>query len=323
MYDVVALGELLIDFTPAGKSENGNTLFEMNPGGAPANVLTVVTKLGGKSAFIGKVGDDQFGHFLRQVLENNNIETKGLKNTILANTTLAFVHLDKSGERSFTFYRNPGADMMLNNDDIDLSLIDNSKIFHFGSLSLTDEPSRTATLTALKYAKRNNKIISYDPNWRPTLWKDEKSAKKEMFFPLKYVDIVKLSLEEMQFLTGESNIQIASDILYNMGIKLVLVTLGQDGCYYKHSSGYGQIPAYSVDVVDTTGAGDAFLGGVLYNISKIGYSLEKVSRREIEKIIEFSNAVGGLCTTKKGAIPAMPTMEDVRNYVDNYHKIYK
>lgn len=320
MYDVVALGELLIDFTPAGKSENGNTLFEMNPGGAPANVLTVVTKLGGKGAFIGKVGDDQFGHFLRQVLENNNIETKGLKNTILANTTLAFVHLDKSGDRSFTFYRNPGADMMLNNDDIDLNLIDNSKIFHFGSLSLTDEPSRTATLTALKYAKRNNKIISYDPNWRPTLWKDAKSAKKEMFFPLKYVDIAKLSLGELQFLTGESNIQIASDILYNMGIKLVLVTLGQDGCYYKHSSGSGQIPAYRVDVVDTTGAGDAFLGGVLYNISKIGYSLEKVSRREIEKIIEFSNVVGGLCTTKKGAIPAMPTMEDVRNYVDNYHK---
>lgn len=163
MYDVVALGELLIDFTPAGKSENGNTLFEMNPGGAPSNVLTAVTKLGGKCAFIGKVGDDQFGHFLKQVLENNNIATTGLKNTCLANTTLAFVHLDKSGDRSFTFYRNPGADMMLNNDDINLDLIDSSKIFHFGSLSLTDEPSRSATITALKYAKQNKKIISYDP----------------------------------------------------------------------------------------------------------------------------------------------------------------
>ncbi|WP_434654329.1 carbohydrate kinase family protein [Thermoanaerobacterium thermosaccharolyticum] len=315
MYDVVALGELLIDFTPAGKSENGNTLFEMNPGGAPSNVLTAVTKLGGKCAFIGKVGDDQFGHFLKQVLENNNIATTGLKNTCLVNTTLAFVHLDKSGDRSFTFYRNPGADMMLNNDDINLDLIDSSKIFHFGSLSLTDEPSRSATITALKYAKQNKKIISYDPNWRPPLWKDETIAKKEMFFPLKYVDIAKLSLEELHFLTGESNIQIASDILYNMGIKLVLVTLGQDGCYYKHSSGSGHIPAYRVDVVDTTGAGDAFLGAVLYNISKIDFPIEKISSKEIAQIVKFANAVGSLCTTKRGAIPSIPTYDEVENFL--------
>ncbi|MEG6570479.1 carbohydrate kinase [Thermoanaerobacterium thermosaccharolyticum] len=315
MYDVVALGELLIDFTPAGKSENGNTLFEMNPGGAPSNVLTAVTKLGGKCAFIGKVGDDQFGHFLKQVLENNNIATTGLKNTCLANTTLAFVHLDKSGDRSFTFYRNPGADMMLNNDDINLDLIDSSKIFHFGSLSLTDEPSRSATITALKYAKQNKKIISYDPNWRPPLWKDETIAKKEMFFPLKYVDIAKLSLEELNFLTGESNIQKASDILYNMGIKLVLVTLGQDGCYYKHSSGSEHIPAYRVDVVDTTGAGDAFLGAVLYNISKIDFPIEKISSKKIAQIVKFANVVGGLCTTKRGAIPSIPTYDEVENFL--------
>lgn len=312
MYDVVALGELLIDFTPAGKSENGNTLFEMNPGGAPANVLTAVTKLGGKCAFIGMVGDDQFGHFLKHVLDKNMIETRGLKNTVKANTTLAFVHLDELGDRSFTFYRNPGADVMLSIEDIDRTLIDESKIFHFGSLSLTDEPSKAATLTALMYAKQTGKVISYDPNWRPTLWKDEISAKEVIFSPLKYVDIAKLSLEELYFLTGESDIQVASSKLYDMGIKLVLVTLGKDGCYYKHSSGSGQIPAFHVDVVDTTGAGDAFLGGILYNISKIGCPIEKIDHGDIEEIIRFSNAVGGLCTTKKGAIPAMPSMDEVK-----------
>jgi fructokinase len=312
MYDVIALGELLIDFTPAGFSDNGNTLFEMNPGGAPANVLTAVTKLGGKCAFIGKVGDDQFGYFLKKVLENNQINTDGLKFTTKENTTLAFVHLDDKGDRSFTFYRNPGADTMLEEEDIELDLIEKGKIFHFGSLSMTDEPSKSATLKAIEYAKQNKKIISYDPNWRPPLWENETVAKKEMILGLQYADIVKLSEDELQFLTGESNLEYGSKTLFDMGIKLVLVTLGAKGCYYRHTSGTGHIPAYRVNVVDTTGAGDAFLGGVLYNISKIDYPIEKLKTQELEKIIDFANATGGLCTTKRGAIPAMPTLEEVK-----------
>ncbi|NLZ54552.1 MAG: carbohydrate kinase [Thermoanaerobacteraceae bacterium] len=315
MYDVVALGELLIDFTPAGISENGNILFEMNPGGAPANVLTTVTKLGGKGAFIGKVGDDQFGYFLKQVLEKNQINTDGLKFTKKANTTLAFVHLDNKGDRSFTFYRNPGADIMLEEGDIKVDLIKKSKIFHFGSLSMTDNPAKGATLKAIEYAKQNNKIISYDPNWRPSLWKNETISKKEMTLGLQYADIVKLSEEELQFLTRESDLEYASKILFNMGIKLVLVTLGANGCYYRHASGTGHIPAYHVNVVDTTGAGDTFLGAVLYNISKIDYPLEKIKTQEIEKIINFANAAGALCTTKRGAIPSIPTLEEIKNFI--------
>ncbi|AST58286.1 carbohydrate kinase family protein [Thermoanaerobacterium thermosaccharolyticum] len=320
MYDVVALGELLIDFTPAGFSDNGHTLFEMNPGGAPANVLSAVTKLGGNGAFIGKVGSDQFGYFLNEVLKKNKINTDGLKFTKKANTTLAFVHLNYKGDRSFTFYRNPGADTMLEEEDIKLDLIENGKIFHFGSLSMTDEPSKSATLKAIEYAKQNKKIISYDPNLRLHLWKNEIIAKKRMILGLQYADIVKLSEEELQFLTEESNLEYGSKMLLDMGIKLVLVTLGANGCYYRHILSSGHVPAYHVNVVDTTGAGDAFLGAILYNISNLDYNLEKIKTLEIRKIIDFANAAGGLCTTKRGAIPAMPTLEEVKYCVDNCSK---
>lgn len=321
MFDVVALGELLIDFTPAGNSPAGNELFERNPGGAPANVLAAVSKLGGSSAFIGKVGNDQFGHFLQGVLNKNNIETKGLKFSDEFNTTLAFVHLNEKGDRSFSFYRKPGADTMLEEGDLEYSLIDEARIFHFGSLSMTDEPSKSATIKAVEYAKKKGKIISYDPNWRPPLWKDEKAAKEGMLIGLQYADILKISEEEQEFLTGEKDLIAGSKILFDLGIKLIIVTLGPKGCFYRYKAGTGHLNTYDTKVTDTTGAGDAFLGGLLYNISKIRTDISDTDRSEIESILDFSNAVGAICASKRGAIPAMPSYEEVMKCISSIPKL--
>lgn len=312
MFNVTALGELLIDFTPAGVSSAGKVLFERNPGGAPANVLAAVTRLGGTGAFIGKVGNDQFGHFLKQVLADNSIETRGLKFSDDVNTTLAFVHLDEKGDRSFSFYRKPGADTTLDVNDLEYGLIDDSRIFHFGSLSMTDEPSRSATLRAVEYAKKKGKTVSYDPNWRPPLWRNDKAATEGMNLGLKYADILKISGVELEFLTGEKDLDKGSKKFFDMGIKLIVVTLGPKGCYYRCNAGTGLLPAYDTKVVDTTGAGDAFFGGLLYKVGKSGLDIGNIGKADIEDIIDFSNAVGATCAAKRGAIPAMPTLSEVK-----------
>lgn len=321
MFDVVALGELLIDFTPAGISDAGNVLFERNPGGAPANVLAAVSKLGGKSAFIGMVGKDQFGHFLKEVLESNAIDASGLKFSDKADTTLAFVHLDEKGDRSFSFYRRPGADTMLTKADLELEVIKNAKIFHFGSLSMTGEPARSATLKAVRYAKESGALISYDPNWRPPLWENDDAAKEGMALGLQYADILKISEVELAFLTGQTDLDKGSKMLFDMGIKLVVVTLGAKGCYYRCAAGTGQLDTYDTKVADTTGAGDSFMGALLYHLSGFKGTLDTMSRPVLEKIIDFSNAVGALCAAKKGAIPAMPSMEEVRYCINSIPKL--
>jgi fructokinase len=317
MFDVVALGELLIDFTPAGSSSSGNVLYERNPGGAPANVLASVSKFGGKSAFIGMVGYDQFGFYLKDVLEKNNICTDGLVFSKVSNTTLAFVHLDKKGDRSFSFYRKPGADTILGENDVNFNLIDNTKIFHFGSLSMTNEPSRGAALKAVSYARGKGKMISYDPNWRPPLWESEEAARAGMLLGFKYADVVKVSEVELEFLTGEADFDKGSRILLDMGIKLVAVTLGPKGCYYRCASGGGLLSTYKVNVVDTTGAGDAFMGALLYHLSSVDVPLNELDLKEIESMVNFSNAAGSLCTTERGAIPAIPTLEQVKYCMEN------
>lgn len=312
MFDVTALGELLIDFTPSGVSEGGNELFERNPGGAPANVLAALSKLGKSSAFLGMVGNDQFGVFLKSVLINNNIDVNGLKFSDKTNTTLAFVHLDKTGDRSFSFYRNPGADMMLSVDDVDFDIIKNSKVFHFGSISLTDEPSRSATMTAVKFAKENGLLISYDPNLRPPLWKSLEDAKLKILSLIGSADILKISEEELKFITTVDDLVEGTDMLQRLGISVILVTLGPKGCFYRYKGGTGRIGTYDVKVVDTTGAGDAFLGGMLYRLcDKTLDEINSLDKKEFEDIIRFANAVGALATTKKGAIPAMPQLEEV------------
>lgn len=311
MVDIVALGELLIDFTPNGVSDAGNILFERNPGGAPANVLAALSKLGGKSEFIGKVGNDQFGNFLKHTLEKNGIGIKGLKFSNEVNTTLAFVHLNEYGDRSFSFYRKPGADMMLVEEDVDFCIIDDSRIFHFGSISMTDEPSKTATIKAIEYAKGKGKVISFDPNWRPPLWENNDHAKEAMMIGLKYADILKMSEIELEFLTGSQDLKKGAKSIADIGPKLIIITLGPKGCFYYSNTRTGHLNTYDTNIVDTTGAGDAFWGAFLYKLCNKDVDINMIDKNTLEEIIDFSNAAGALCATKKGAIPAMPSLEQV------------
>ncbi|WP_319633401.1 carbohydrate kinase family protein [Paenibacillus psychroresistens] len=310
--DAVAVGELLIDFVPNGISDNGNVLFERNPGGAPANVLAMLAKLGLHTAFIGKIGNDPFGRFLEETLQLSKINTSGLVFDNDVNTTLAFVHLQENGERSFSFYRKPGADLMLTVEEINVQLIESARLFHFGSVSMTGEPARSATLYAAKHAKQQGKLVSYDPNLRESLWSSLEEAKEIMLQGLVYTDILKVSQEELQFLTGEADLGIASGwIAETYGIELIFVTQGSEGCYYRFHQQVGHVPAFQVNAVDTTGAGDAFFGSILYRILAASTETSLWTVAEIEAAIRFSNAAGALTTLKKGAIPALPILENI------------
>lgn len=309
-YDITALGELLIDFTPAGLSEAGMRIFEQNPGGAPANVLVAAENLGVKTAFIGKVGEDMHGAFLRETLEKAGIETKGLVSDSEVFTTLAFVSLN-DGERSFSFARKPGADTCLRKDEIDVELIKNSRIFHFGSLSLTDEPARSATIFAVEEAKNSGAVISYDPNYRPLLWKNREAAIEQMRSVIKYVDIMKISDEETELLTGFEKPEEAAAELIKQGVSCVFVTLGEEGALMKTKDFEIRAKGKSRNVVDTTGAGDSFWGAVLYKTAVNGKKLSEITEKEGKEILAFANTVAGLCVEKRGAIPAMPKLDDV------------
>ncbi|MCC5464633.1 carbohydrate kinase family protein [Pelosinus baikalensis] len=314
MFHVAALGELLIDFTPVGLSNAKNPIFEQNPGGAPANVLALVSKLGKKTAFLGMVGQDQFGLFLKEVLEKNNINVSGLKISEKFQTTLAFVHLDKSGDRTFSFYRNLGADMMLNASDVNYEVIKEAKIFHFGSVSMTEEPVRAASIKAAMFATENGSIISFDPNYRPLLWSSVEEAKKIIGIGVKLADILKVSEEELELITGKIDVAVGADMLFREGVKVVLVTLGKRGCYYKYTGGEGYVDGYAVNAIDTTGAGDAFLGAFLYQICDMKMDeLCGLNKNDFKRIIDFSNAAGALATTRTGAIPALPSIDEIHN----------
>jgi fructokinase len=312
MYDVCALGELLIDFTPSGENELGVSLFGRNPGGAPANVLAMINKLGGKTAFIGKVGADAFGRFLEKTLADAGIDTSGLVQDPACLTTLAFVQLSETGDRSFSFYRREGADLMLTWAEINRRLIDDAKIFHFGSVSLSGQPCRGTVHEAVRYAKSKGKIISYDPNYRPLLWSNEGEAKTEIGKLLDSADILKVSEEEMTLLTGEEDLEKGSSLLAENGSAIVLVSLGAKGAYFRCAAGSGSLPTYDVETVDTTGAGGSFLGAVHYRLrGKSREDLKNISHNELTDIVDFANAAGSLTTTKKGAIPALPTVSEI------------
>lgn len=303
MFDVVALGELLIDFTPSGKGDNGNPAFEMNPGGAPPNCLAALAKMGATTAFIGKVGKDKFGDFLISTLHGIGVDTLGLCRTTEAPTTLAFVHLGDRGERSFSFVRKPGADILLRKEDVDLSLIDRAKVFHFGSLSLTDQPARDTTCYLLEYAKSKGIKISYDPNYRAPLWGSEAEAITWMKKGIEYANIIKLSEEELAMLTDTEDIPKGAEALHAMGVETVFVTMGEKGAYYSDKSGSGYVPSFPVTAVDTTGCGDAFTGAALY--------MMLYEKKTMHEIVRFANATGALCATKKGGITGMPDREAV------------
>ena len=310
MYDVAALGELLIDFTPDGRNAKGVSLYARNPGGAPANVLAMVARLGASSAFLGKVGSDAFGTFLKNVLLENSIDTRGLRVDSQVNTTLAFVSLSESGERSFTFYRHPGADMMLTPAEVDVDVIAHSRIFHFGSLSLTDQPCKDATLYALSQVRGG--IVSYDPNYRPLLWDSEQRAVEEMRSVLPQVHLLKVSEEELALLTGQTDLERGAHSLLDAGPSIVFVSQGARGASFFTQRFCGFCPAYSVRAVDTTGAGDAFWGAALFRLrEKSAGALSSLDRAELLDIVDFANAAGALTATRLGAIPALPSREEI------------
>lgn len=313
MIDVAALGEILIDFTPAGVSTAGNALYEQNPGGAPANVLTAVCRQGGRGAFIGAVGEDLFGIFLQEILKREGIDTAGVQTTGEAATTLAFVSLDEKGDRSFAFCRKPGADQMLDKGKLPLSVLEDCRIFHFGSLSLCDGPSRQATLFAVQYAKERGKLISYDPNWRPFLWKSEEEGVAGMRLGLSWADILKLSQEELLLLGGTEDLEKGTHQLLEEypQIKLIVVTLGADGCFYRRGGETGRCGTYPVKTQDTTGAGDAFWGALLLQVSQANCDILKMKQEALFHILDYANASGALCASGRGAIPSIPTKEEI------------
>lgn len=310
-YDVVAVGELLIDFTMNGYSAQGNPLFEANPGGAPCNVLAILKKYGKHTGFIGKVGQDQFGEMLKNVLEEAGIETDGLIMDKQYNTTLAFVHTAPDGDRSFSFYRKPGADMMLTKDEVNYDMIDHADILHFGTVSMTDELSNEATKAAVKYAKDKGKLISFDPNLRPPLWKSLEEARKEIAWGLSAADIVKIADNEIEFMTGKKDIKEAIQVLTDeYSFKLLCVTLGREGSIAVCGGLQVYVPGFiQENTIETTGAGDTFGGSVLAYISE--HDIDKLTEEQLKEMLTLANAGASLITTKKGALRVMPEKEEI------------
>lgn len=312
MYDVAALGELLIDFTCLSTDADGYPTMAAHPGGAPANYLAALTKFGAKTAMIGKVGNDAFGRLLIKTLKGAGIDTRGMLVSDDVFTTLAFVTLDDSGGREFSFARKPGADTQLRFDEIDLSVIDASKVLHFGTLSMTNEPARDATYKAVEYAAGHGKLISFDPNLRKPLWDDLDEAKRQMLWGLRHADVVKISDEETEFLFGIAPEEAAKHIIDGFGVRLVYVTCGAEGCFYRTKTASGFVKALSgIAVKDTTGAGDIFGGSAMYGLLRAGGVPEKLTTEELENIVSFACASAGLSTTKAGGISSVPELGEV------------
>ena len=310
-YDVVAIGELLIDFTQNGTSSQGNPLFEANPGGAPCNVLAMLQKLGRKTAFIGKVGKDGFGYQLQNALEETGIATEGLCLDDEVHTTLAVVQKKADGDRDFSFYRKPGADIMLRADEVSEELIRGAGIFHFGSLSLTDEPVRTATQKAIQVAEEAGVCISFDPNLRKPLWESEELAKEQIRYGISHCNILKISDDELVWLTGEADYDKAVELLREeFSIPLILLSMGKDGSRAYCGEQAAKMPPFlNENTIETTGAGDTFMGCMLHQILNRGY--QNLGRQELEEMLQFANAGASIITTKRGALRVMPEETEI------------
>ncbi len=305
---IIALGELLIDFVAleTGVSVGEASGFEKKPGGAPANVAVAVAKLGQASAFLGQVGNDPFGHYLSDVLKAESVDVRGLRFSDEARTALAFVSLRADGERSFVFYRNPSADMIMRPEDVAYDVINGQDIFHFGSLTLQVDPGREATLAAVRYARDHGLLISYDPNLRLSLWKDEDAARAGLMIGVPYANILKVSDEELEFLTGGSD----PAKLWHDQLKLIVVTHGAGGATAYMRDQVVHAPGFKVNAVDTTGAGDSFVAGLLVGLREQGLSADV-----LPGILRFANACGAITTTARGAIPALPTRAAVEAFL--------
>ena len=311
-YDVVALGELLIDLTQNGLSAQGNPLLEANPGGAPCNVLALLTKLGHKTAFIGKVGKDGFGNQLQAALVETGISTEGLCWDEAVHTTLAVVHTFADGDRDFSFYRNPGADMRLTTGEVNMELIRQAKIFHFGTLSMTDEPVRSATYAAIAEAEKAGILRSFDPNLRPPLWRTLEEAKEQVLYGLAHCDILKISDNEIQWLTGLEDFDAGIRWIQKRfpKIRLILLSMGRDGSRAYADETMAETKGFSVNAIETTGAGDTFFGGILHHVLKWG--LRDYTREELTEMLTFANAAAAIVTTRKGALRVMPEETEIK-----------
>ena len=317
MIDVVALGELLIDFATVNTDSDGYPQMAAHPGGAPANFLAALTKYGRSTALMGKVGSDTFGKLLLGTLRKAGIETGGLIEDSKVFTTLAFVTFDDQGDREFAFSRKPGADIKFSEKDLEAKkhLIDECRVFHFGTLSLTNEPSRSATKKAVRYAKEQGKLVTYDPNLRKPLWSDMDECRRQLIWGLKQADVVKISDEEVEFLFGLGVEEGAEHILKKFGVKLVFVTCGADGCYFKNAVASGKVPSLSgIKVIDTTGAGDIFGGSAVSQIlgrMDEGKRPETLTAEELTQVVRFACTAAGLSTTRSGGISSVPEYAEV------------
>lgn len=314
-YDVIALGELLIDFTQNGLSEQGNGLFEANPGGAPCNVLSMLNNLGKKTSFIGKVGNDQFGKTLKKALEELGIGTENLLMDNEVHTTLALVHTFADGDRDFSFYRNPGADMMLTVDELNLDLVRDTRIFHFGTLSMTHDGIRATTKKAVEAAKETGALISFDPNLREPLWDSLDNAKEQVRWGLGKCDVLKISDNEIQWLTGEEDFTAGvKKIREEFPIPLILVSMGRDGSRAYYGDHYVEVaPFLQKNTIETTGAGDTFCACILNYV--LDHGLEALTDEQLKEMLTFANAAASIITTRKGALRVMPTREEVLDFL--------
>ncbi len=310
-YDVVALGELLIDFTQNGLSAQGNPLLEANPGGAPCNVLALLSKLGHKTAFLGKVGQDGFGDQLADALTEVGIDTRGLRRDPMVHTTLAVVHTHPDGDREFSFYRNPGADINLRSEELDRKLLADTTIFHFGSLSMTDEPCRSASREAIALAEASGALLSFDPNLRKPLWHSLDDAKEQILYGMAHCQILKISDNEIQWLSGREDYDESIAWLRSQfNIPLILLSLGKDGSRAYCGDVRVEVPAHLMpNTIETTGAGDTFFGGVLHYILEHGW--HPYSEAELNEMLAFANAGAALITTRKGALRVMPERSEI------------
>lgn len=311
MTDITTIGEVLIDLTQTGVNADGIGLFAANPGGAPANVAVAAARLGASTAFLGKIGRDSFGCTLRKTLSNHGVDVSGLL-TARAPTTVAVVSVVEDGERSFSFLR--GADSMLCPDEVDADRLEQTKFLHFGSVSLTAGPSRSATIFAARHAHNSGTLVSYDPNYRPALWRTQEDAQQWMTIPLPLVDVIKLTEEELDLVAGTGDPEEGSRLLEERGIRLIMVTLGKRGVFYRWQGKTGLVPGFKVPVTDTNGAGDTFLGAVLARLAGRGPKpLDGLEIRELEDILTFANRAAAWTCTGSGAIPSMPTLEQINS----------
>jgi fructokinase len=306
---LITLGEALIDFIPV---DSTNSTYQKSPGGAPANVAVGASKLGVKSAFIGKVGQDLLGKFLKETLEGFTVDVSSMVLTNSHRTGVVFVTLDKSGERSFEFYIDESADCFLEETEVKEELFQENKLFHFGTISLLQEPVRSATKKALSYAKKHNMIISFDPNVRLNLWKDEVLLRNTIFELMEDVDVLKLSEEELEFLSGDTDISILEKWMEEYHLSLLFLTKGAEGSIVFTKSGSSEVKAMKIETVDTTGAGDAFVSGFLYCLNKREDALSSITLKEATQIARFASISGGLAASQKGAMTALPTLEQVQ-----------